>query len=115
MDGEHLLRQAYEAFNAKDVEALLAVMADDVDWPNMLEGTRLVGHDAVREYWLGQFRTTDPRLEITRVDEEGDAMVLSVHQSICDLEGTVLREADVEHVYTFRQGKVARMDVRMPA
>jgi hypothetical protein len=115
MDGERLLRQAYESFNAKDVEALLAVMTDDVDWPNMLEGSRLVGHDAVREYWRGQFRTTDPRLEITGVDEEGDATVLSVHQSICDLEGTVLREADVEHVYRFREGKVARMDVRMPA
>jgi hypothetical protein len=111
---EDLLRRAYLAFNRKDIETLLADMADDVDWPNMLEGTRIVGKDAIRAYWRGQFATTDPHLAITGVRSEGDATVLSVHQSIRDLDGNVLREANVEHVYRFRDGKVARMDVRMP-
>src|SRR5215213_2582185 len=97
------------------MEDLLADMVDDVDWPNMLEGTRIVGHDAVRRYWLGQFETTDPQLAITAVGTEEDATVLSVHQTLRDLDGNVLREGDVEHVYRFRDGKVARMDVRMPA
>jgi hypothetical protein len=110
-----LLRRAYVAFNAKDIDALLADMTDDVDWPNMLEGTRIVGHDAVRAYWLGQFAATDPQLEITGVRTEDDATVLSVHQTLSDLDGNVLREGDVEHVYRFRDGKVVRMDVRMPA
>jgi hypothetical protein len=112
---EALLRRAYDAFNRKDVDALLAEMTDDVDWPNMLEGTRIVGHDAVRSYWLGQFQTTDPQLTITDVRAEDDATVLAVHQILRDLDGNVLREGDVEHVYRFRDGKVARMDVRMPA
>lgn len=111
---EDLLRRAYVAFNAKDIDALLAEMTDDVDWPNMIEGTRIVGHDAVRAYWRGQFETTDPQLEITGVREDDDATVLSVHQTLHDLDGNVLREGDVEHVYRFRDGKVARMDVRIP-
>jgi hypothetical protein len=114
MTGEDLLRRAYASFNSKDIDALLADMTDDVDWPNMLEGTRAVGHDAVRAYWEGQFATTSPEVIPTRFATEGDATVVFVHQVLRDLEGNVLREGDVEHVYRFRDGKVARMDVRMP-
>jgi hypothetical protein len=32
------LRRAYEAFNARDVEAALALMHSDVDWPNAIKG-----------------------------------------------------------------------------
>jgi hypothetical protein len=40
--------------------------------------------------------------------------VASVRQTVRDLEGNVLLEGDVEHVYRFRDGKVVRMDVRVP-
>jgi 4a-hydroxytetrahydrobiopterin dehydratase len=110
-----LLRRAYVSFNAKDVDALLAVMVDDVDWPNVAESTRLVGREAVRAYWEAQFAVADPQVEPTGFRNEGDAVVVSIHQTIRDLGGTVLREGDVEHVYRFRDGKVARMEVRTPA
>jgi hypothetical protein len=114
MPGEEaLLRRAYGSFNAKDVDALLADMVDDVDWPNMLDGTRAIGRDAVRAYWDRQFASTDPEVVPTGFREEDGATVVSVHQTIRDLDGNVLREGDVEHVYRFRDGKVARMDVRM--
>ena len=110
---EDLLRRAYRSFNARDVDALLADMADDVDWPNVAEGTRLRGHDAVRAYWEAQFRVADPRVEPVRIDADrrGRAVVV-VHQRIADLDGNVLHESEVEHAYSFRDGKVARMDVR---
>jgi SnoaL-like domain len=44
-DLEQRLRRAYEAFNARDVEAALALMHSDVDWPNAIEGGRVHGHD----------------------------------------------------------------------
>lgn len=37
---EQLLRRAYEAFNARDIDAALALMHLDVDWPNGMEGGR---------------------------------------------------------------------------
>jgi hypothetical protein len=33
-----LVQQAYAAFNARDVEAAVAFMHPDVDWPNGMEG-----------------------------------------------------------------------------
>ena len=44
---EELLRSAYEAFNARDIDSALAAMTPDVDWANGWEGGRVVGHDAV--------------------------------------------------------------------
>lgn len=46
---ERLLRRAYEAFNARDIEGALATMHTDVDWPNAMEGGRVHGHAEVRE------------------------------------------------------------------
>ena len=110
---EDLLRRAYRSFNDRDVDALLRDLAADVDWPNVAGGTRIVGHDAVRAYWDAQFAVADPRVEPVgfRTDETGRTVV-TVHQEVRDHEGALLQEGEVEHVYTFRHGKVARMDVR---
>src|SRR5882672_6030705 len=59
---EELLRRAYEAFNARDVDAVLALMHPDVDWPNGMEGGRVLGRAAVREYWTRQFEVIDSRV-----------------------------------------------------
>jgi len=57
---ERALRQAYEAFNDRDIDGALALMHPDVDWPNGMEGGRERGRLAVRAYWMRQFR--DDRL-----------------------------------------------------
>src|SRR2546423_6310406 len=58
-DIENLLRRTYAAFNARDVDAALANAHVDVDWPNVIEGIRIHGHDEVRAYWARQFETTE--------------------------------------------------------
>ena len=45
---EQVLRSAYRAFNARDVEAALELMHLEVDWPNAWEGGRVVGHATIR-------------------------------------------------------------------
>jgi hypothetical protein len=47
-DQEAALLTAYRAFNARDIDRALAVMTDDIDWPNGWEGGRVSGKDAVR-------------------------------------------------------------------
>ena len=111
-DTERLLRDLYAAFNARQVDALLAAMTDDVDWPNVLQGTRAHGPAAVRAYWTAQFAAIDPHVEPVRIDTLGDTSVVQVHQVVRDLDGKVLADQVVEHVYTMRDGLVARMDVR---
>jgi ketosteroid isomerase-like protein len=109
---EQLLRQAYAGFNARDVESVLALMHPEVDWPNAMEGTRVHGHAGVREYWTRQFGMIDSRVEPVRLSEDAEGrVVVEVHQVVRDMNGTVTSDGTVQHVYTFRDGLVVRMDL----
>jgi hypothetical protein len=109
---EQLLRAAYAAFNSRDIDAALELMQPDVDWPNVKESRRAIGHDAVRDYWTRQWQEIDPHVEPQRFRTLDDGRVeVDVHQLVRDLAGTVLVDGPVTHVYTLRGGLVARMDV----
>src|SRR5918999_6313094 len=69
---ERLLRDLYDAFNARDVDTCLAAMTPDVDWANGWEGGRVVGRDAVRDYWQRQWAAIDSSAEPTDVSERPD-------------------------------------------
>jgi hypothetical protein len=87
-------------------------MHPDVDWPNGMEGGREHGHEAVREYWTRQFRQIDSHVEplgLRPLDD--DRVALDVHQVVRSLEGEVLSDRRVVHVYTLRDGLVERMDI----
>jgi hypothetical protein len=106
------LRALYRAFNARDVDTVLAAMAPDVDWPNGWQGGRVVGHDAVRRYWTRQWAEIRPRVEPTGIRDRPDGTVeVAVHQVVRDRSGALLAVADVRHVYTFTGDLVQRMDV----
>jgi ketosteroid isomerase-like protein len=107
-----LLERAYAAFNARDIEAALALMADDVDWPNGMEGGRVAGRDAVREYWRRQFALIDSHVEPKGFTTAEDGRVaVDVYQTVRDPHGVVLSEGQVTHVYTLRDDRVVRMDI----
>ena len=110
---EELLRRAYEAFNARDIEAAVALMHADVDWPNTMEGTRVRGRAGVRDYWTRQFDVIDSRVEPLAFDARADGRIaVAVHQVVLDRTGALLSDGTVEHVYSIRDGQVERMDVR---
>jgi hypothetical protein len=111
-DHEETLQAMYAAFNARDTDAVLARMTADVDWPNAWEGGHVVGPDAVREYWTRQWAAIDPHVEPTAFVERPDGRVaVSVHQVVRALDGSLVGESDVVHVYAFREGLISRMDV----
>ena len=112
---EDLLLRAYAAFNARDIDGALAVMRPDVDWPNGMEGGRELGHDAVRAYWSRQFGLIDSHVEPESFDEVDGKIVVQVHQVVRGLDGALLSDQRVEHVYTLRDGLIARMDIRGPS
>jgi len=112
MDHEEQLRAVYAAFNARDVDTVVATMHPDVDWPNAWEGGRVLGHDAVREYWRRQFAAIDPRVEPRGFTLTDDGRVaVEVDQVVRSRSGELLAESTVTHVYAFRDGLVERMDV----
>ncbi len=108
-----LLTRAYDAFNARDVEAALAAMHSDVDWPNGMKGGRVHGHRGVRDYWTRQWRSIDPRVEPRRfaTDETG-RIVVDVHQVVRDLQGNVVSDRMVQHVYLIEDGLIRSMEIR---
>jgi ketosteroid isomerase-like protein len=102
----------YEAFNARDIDAVLGVMAPDVDWPNGYEGGRVVGHAAVRDYWIRQWRDIDPTVTPTGIGVLTDGRIaLDVRQVVRNRQGAVLSDATVRHIYRLKDGLVVGMDI----
>src|SRR5436309_5025654 len=84
-EAERLLRSAYRAFNARDIEAAIELMDPEVDWPNAWEGGRVVGRAAVRDYWNRQFAAISGKVEPEGFTEEADgAITVDVHQVVHD-------------------------------
>jgi hypothetical protein len=113
-----LLERAYAAFNACDVEAALALLHADVDWPNALEGGRVRGRGEVRAYWTRQWQSSNARAPQVdplyfRDDAQG-RIVAEVHQVVRDPAGTVLTDQQVCHAYEVADGLVRRMEI-LPA
>ena len=109
---ERLLRRAYEAFNARDIQGALATMHPLVDWPNAMEGGRVHGHDGVREYWERQWGSLDPRVQPLRIEHgPDDHVVATVHQLVRDRAGNVVSDQTVEHRFVIAGGLIERMDI----
>lgn len=102
-----LLVDAYRRFNGRDVDGLLSMMTDDVEWPDVPNQAVLRSKDAIRQYWLGEFAVTDPQMVPTEFvpGAAEDEIVAVVEQEVRDLSGAVLVDRrEMRHRYSFRDG-----------
>jgi ketosteroid isomerase-like protein len=107
-----LLQGTYEAFNDRDIDAAVLHMTADVDWPNAWEGGRVHGHEGVRDYWTRQWSAIDPAVTPIGFTGRPDGrLAVEVQQIVRSLDGTIISEGRVVHVYAFRDGLITRMDV----
>lgn len=110
---EQLLAATYAAFNARDVDAALATLHPDVDWPNGWEGGRVSGRAEVRAYWLRQWESLDPRVTPVGFSVEADGRTaVAVRAVVRERGGALLFDGTVTHVYTLAEGLIRRMDIR---
>ena len=87
-------------------------MHADVRWPNAWEGGVVTGHAAVRDYWRRQWAEIDPHVEPTAIEEQPDGSVaVRVHQVVRTLNGELVAENDVVHVYRVEQGLISEMTI----
>jgi hypothetical protein len=108
-----LIKKAYAAFNARDIDGALATMTSDVVWPNGMEGGTVHSHDGVRAYWTRQWGVLDPHVEPVTIDADpSGCIVVGVHQVVRDLSGKLLLDRMVEHIYTLKSGLIQSMDIR---
>lgn len=107
-----LLNEIYCAFNARQIDAVLARMSPDVDWPNGMEGGRVQEHEGVRAYWTRQWGMISPHVEpLEFTKDDAGRIDIQVHQVVRDLTGAVLIDTVVRHIYTIRDGLIQRMDI----
>jgi catechol 2,3-dioxygenase-like lactoylglutathione lyase family enzyme/ketosteroid isomerase-like protein len=109
-----VLRAAYAAFNRRDLDAALAMLADDVAWPDLIQGRVLHGVAPVRAYWAYQFATIDSRVEPLAFEPHEDRVLVVVDQRVRRPrpDGAYDEErARVGHLYAFRGDRVVEMRV----
>jgi hypothetical protein len=107
------ITRAYAAFNQRDIDGALTLMSENVSWPRASEGGRAVGKEEIRAYWTRQWAQFDPHVEpLEALDDAQGKTVVRVHQLVKSLNGDVISDSEVWHVYTIANGLIDRMDVR---
>jgi len=81
------LRKAYRRFNDRQIDGLLQMMTDEVEWPDVANNAVLHGKHAIRSYWQAQFSAGDPHVDPVDFIEAGDDLVVVVDQRVADREG----------------------------
>ena len=113
MTASELLTQTYREFNARNIDAVLATLHPEVDWPNGMEGGRVQGHEAVRAYWTRQWGMINPHVEpLGFTTDEAGRTVVEVHQVVRDLAGNLIKDAVIEHVYVIEDDLIKHMEIR---
>jgi hypothetical protein len=112
MHAEHqLLTDLYAAFNARDINHCLAGMQPNVIWANGMEGGNVYGHEAVRDYWTRQWKLVNPRVDPKGFENNGNRVTVDVHQVVRALDGTLIVDQMVKHVFTFEEGLVKIFEI----
>ena len=111
---QELINNAYAAFNARDIDAALATMHPDVQWPKAFEGGYVSRHEAIREYWTRQWTEINPTVQPVGFKEREDgSLEVAVAQVVKDLNGDVLFDGVVKHIYTLQDGLLRKMDIAL--
>ena len=116
LETQVLLATAYGALNLRQIDTFLSLVTPDVAWPHALEGTILTGHDQVRTYWISVWGMISPQLTPVRYHAEADGRTgVLVRQQVRDLQGAMLVDRSIEHLYRITDGKIAAMEIRLIA
>ncbi len=114
LKNKKLIQDAYAAFNARDIDAVLLVMNSDVKWSRAWEGDYANGHSEVRAYWERQWKEIDPKVTPVGFRErENGTFEVDVDQLVKDLQGNILFDGKVKHLYIIKDGLLQQMDVEL--
>jgi len=108
----HLAQQLYELFNERDIDALVELVASDIEW----DWSRSIGPDAgvhhgveaVRRFICANWEHWEAIEMIPEeIVEDGDEVVVFVHVRLRGRDGIEV-EARGPHVQTWREGRLTR-------
>ncbi|OBA98779.1 DUF4440 domain-containing protein [Mycobacteriaceae bacterium 1482268.1] len=106
-NNKELVKKGYAAFAAGDIQTVMDVFDDDIEWvqpgQSAISGT-FHGKTEVMEF-LGRLAEKSPTVTVKRLIAEGDTVAAITEVTI---EGETSEDVDV---MTIRDGKTVRMDV----
>lgn len=112
-DAQELLIKAYQGFNDRDADAVLALMTPDVEWPKGYVGGYEHGQAAVRAYWADQWASINPHVEAAGFEMlAAGRIAVTVHQVVHELDGKLLMDVQLHHIYRLRDGLIAHMEIQ---
>jgi ketosteroid isomerase-like protein len=107
------VREAYAAFGRGDVEGVLSMLADDVEWnvPEVLpHGVTTTGRDGAAQFFGRLVELwSDFGIDVDVVTDDGDTKGIGIGRAHGKLGGTESGYG-FTHVFTVRDGKVVRFD-----
>ena len=110
-DHRELLLRAYSACNSQDIEALVALVSGDVNWPDDDAG-RLHGKDEVRAYWTEQWARTRTHDEPVAFSERNDGRTaVQISQVVRSPNGSAISKGQFLHLHRLEGDRIARMDI----
>lgn len=109
-----LIKKAYSGFNDRKIDEVLSIMHPNIHWPKAFEGGYVIGHAAVRDYWTRQWNEINPKVEPVAITERADGKVeVLVDQLVKDLDGNILFNGKVKHVYLIYDDLLQQMDIEL--
>ena len=109
---QQFLQNLYEAFNKGELETIISAMCPDVKWANGVEGGFVYGRDAVREYWIDQYKVIQVQLEALKFETDANNRnVVTVHQIVRDLQGNLLADTTIEQIFTIENGLISLYEI----
>ena len=105
-------QELYKNFNDRRIDLVIANMATNVKWANGMEGGYVYGHEGVKEYWTRQFGVISSNVVPIEIKKEEGAIIVKVQQVVHDLNGNLLADKIVEHIFYFDNGKISEFNIR---
>jgi ketosteroid isomerase-like protein len=109
------IRKFGEAFNRRDFDFLVGDLHPEVElheWPVAADAQTYHGHDGVRAAMTKWFETWEwMKVEILEILEADDRVLVTAHQRAMGRGSRIEVEIKSFNVYTFRDGKVVRIEL----
>ena len=114
-DNIEVAKAAHRAMQARDLEALLELCCEDIEWrqdPRFVEPGTFRGHEGVLKLHESLYETfEDFDLAPERYMTAGDKVVVFLHISASGQGSGIAVDNDVANVLTFRDGKIAVLEI----
>lgn len=111
---QNTIKKAYNAFNERNIDDALSTMQEDVQWSKAWEGGYISGHDEIRSYWTRQWNEINPKVNpVGFIERDNGSLEVKVQQNVKDLQGGLIFDGLVKHVYTFENELIKTMDIEL--